>query len=320
MQLRLLLGIDGGGSKTAAWVSSIDPQGECCLLGQGLGGPANFRAAGRERALESLDEAVDAAIQAVDLKELAESDPPLQIDTAVMALAGSTLPDVQAQVLDWARERSLAAHLHIAHDAEPVLSAGTPDNWGIALIAGTGSAAIGRDQAGQSVTVGGWGYWFGDQGSGFSLGQMALAAAAKAADGLGPATALQSLLLKRLQIEQPRKLLSALMEAGDVRRQIARLAPLVMEAVEQADPVAQSIVKQGVSELATLVQGAAGQLGWSDTFPLALAGGVVCGSPYFRHQLEQQLASIGLHPDPITPVEAPVAGCVKIAAAMVLDR
>ncbi|MEO2048359.1 MAG: BadF/BadG/BcrA/BcrD ATPase family protein [Pirellulales bacterium] len=320
MQPRLLLGIDGGGSKTAAWVSSIDSLGECCLLGQGLGGPANFRAAGRERALESLDEAVDAAFQTVDLKELAESDPPLQIDTAVMALAGSALPDVQAQVLDWARERSLAAHLHIAHDAEPVLSAGTPDNWGIALIAGTGSAAIGRDQAGQSVTVGGWGYWFGDQGSGFSLGQMALAAAAKAADGLGPATALQSLLLKRLQIEQPRKLLSVLIEAGDVRRQIARLAPLVMEAAEQADPVAQSIVKQGVSELATLVQGATGQLGWSDTFPLALAGGVVCGSPYFRHQLEQQLASIGLHPDPITPVDTPVAGCVKIAAAMVLDR
>ena len=40
---------------------------------------------------------------------------------------------------------------------------------GIALIAGTGSVAWGRDRTGRSARAGGWGYLLGDEGSGYAV-------------------------------------------------------------------------------------------------------------------------------------------------------
>jgi hypothetical protein len=43
---RMVLGIDGGGSKTAALIASLDESGELNILGHGRGGPSNLRLAG----------------------------------------------------------------------------------------------------------------------------------------------------------------------------------------------------------------------------------------------------------------------------------
>jgi len=320
---RLLLGVDGGGSKTAAWIASLDAQRNIRVLGKGLGGPTNLRAAGlraaglrtaglstagSEQALANLDKAVNKAFQAAELD-------PKTVDSAVLAMAGSALPDVQALLNLWAKNRQLATHLKIVHDALPILHAGTPDGWGVALIAGTGSAVIGIDPRGESHTVGGWGNWFGDEGSGFALGRGALAAVAKAVDQTGPETALVALVLEKLQVTEARLILQIMSAAGDVRPQIAALAPLVLEASERMDLVASGIVDQAVAELASLVSAAVDKLSLPDPFPLALAGGVACGSGAFRESLQNRFEKIQLHPSPLTTVDNPVEGCLIIARA-----
>ena len=50
-QPRLLLGVDGGGSKTAALVASLDDSGQLHVLGRGRGGPSNFDSAGKQQSL-----------------------------------------------------------------------------------------------------------------------------------------------------------------------------------------------------------------------------------------------------------------------------
>ncbi len=59
---RLILGADGGGSKTAARIASVDAGGFITLIGEGLSGPANVRAVAPVHGLANLDIAVDAAL------------------------------------------------------------------------------------------------------------------------------------------------------------------------------------------------------------------------------------------------------------------
>ena len=46
-QSRLLLGVDGGGSKTEALVAALDEDSRVQVLGRGLGGPSSLRLAGK---------------------------------------------------------------------------------------------------------------------------------------------------------------------------------------------------------------------------------------------------------------------------------
>jgi N-acetylglucosamine kinase-like BadF-type ATPase len=302
----MVLGIDGGGSKTAAQIASIDTSGRLIVLGHGRGGPSNLRLAGKQRSLESLDKAVDEALAEAGLT--GES-----LDYAVLALAGSVFEDVRDEVIAWALSRNLASKVDIIHDAEPVLASGVNHGCGVALIVGTGAVAVGINSKGESATTGGWGHWFGDKGSGFDLGCKALSAVAEAADDIGPSTMMSELVLNELQITDPRRILQKLSARGDVRREVAALSPIVFESAENLDPVALEIVKNAVPEAVKLVSAVSTQLNFSSPYPLMLAGGVACSNRIFHDELIASLGELDPAPDPIKIVDEPVRGCLKIA-------
>lgn len=305
---RFVLGVDGGGSKTMALVGAVDESGQMVILGRGRGGPSNLRLSGKEQSLNSLDQAVDEALKRAEI-------PGRHLDCAVLALAGSSSPDVQLDVTIWANGRNLASHIEIVHDALPVLADGTAQGWGIALIVGTGSVAFGVDRNGQSVIKGGWGHWFGDKGSGFYLGDQALAAVAEASDEIGPETLLSEMVLDRLGTEDPRGILKEVSADGDTRRAVAALAPIVLDAAASHDKVARRIVKGAVAEAAKLVAATVKALAFETPYPLALAGGVVCGNQLFRDELLVSLNGLEVPPSEVTLVDEPVMGCLEIARA-----
>jgi len=302
----LILGVDGGGSKTVARLAAVNEDGKISNLGDGFSGPSNVRAVGLKTALENLDTAVNAALGAADADATT-------VGVAVLALAGSSLPDVQSQVAAWAATRNLARDVNVVHDAEPVLAAGVPGGVGIALIVGTGSVAIGINRQGERLVSGGWGHWFGDLGSGFDLGRLSLAAVANAVDGVGPQTALLGRILERLQIEDAREIVVTLQEATDIRREIATLAPILLACAEDGDNVAAQIVAQGAAATASLVRATAKKLELGQESPLALAGGIACSSQYYRDRLTQQLSLADFKPLPLTVVDEPVAGSLSLA-------
>jgi hypothetical protein len=61
----------------------------------------------------------------------------------------------------------------------------------------------------------------------------------------------------------------------------------------------------------------ADQLGLGREFPLALAGGVICGSELLRTQLLAALGERSLSPSPVMTVPHPVAGCLRLAMPLI---
>lgn len=302
----LVIGVDGGGTKTEAWVARIVNEQEPNVIGRGLAGSSNPRAVGMELALANLAEAVAAARADAGLGQAS-------VRLAVLAMSGAGHATVREQIGAWALARGMADEVRFEHDAEPVLAEGTPQGRGIALIVGTGSAAIGADASAAKHVVGGWGYHYGDEGSAYWIGRQALVEVARSADGRSGPTSLVQTLTARLGVTDARAILGALEQTGNVRGAIARLAVDVEQAAQQGDAVALAIVKQGASELAQMTATLAEQLKLGVEFPLALAGGVICGSELLRQELAAALAERGLQPSPVKTVPNPVAGCLRLA-------
>lgn len=305
-QAPLLLGVDGGGSKTMAIVATLNPDGSIRELGRGHSGPSNLRLAGSKLALASLGESINAALADADLTGST-------VDSSVLALAGVSDPDVQVELGSWIDAFPVIGRVRIIHDAEPVLVAGTPDNWGIALLVGTGSVASGVDAQGRTLVRGGWGHWFGDKGSGYDLGQQALAAAAELHDGYGAETVLLERLRAHYGVESLRQVVYRLACSDNVRKQVAAATPVVMAAAEDGDAVALEILARGVDHLCRIAHAAAVGLGLEDGYPLALAGSVVCQNRIYRECLLPRLQADSPSPGPVTFVDEPVLGCLQMA-------
>ena len=129
----LLLGVDGGGTSTEAWLA--EPGGK--VLGQGRAGPSNAKAVGFQSSRQALDLAIQAAFHAGGLT-------PRPADIACLGLAGFDRPDDRKLLAGWASEAGWARRTVLANDGNLVVAAGTPEGWGIGVIAGTGSIAVGH--------------------------------------------------------------------------------------------------------------------------------------------------------------------------------
>jgi N-acetylglucosamine kinase-like BadF-type ATPase len=303
----LVLGIDGGGTKTVAWLSKINGGGPD-PIGSGVAGPSNPGVVGKSQAITTLGEAIDAAFEDAGLAVGL-------IPAACLAISGTERTSHRDAMLQWAADRSLATTVRLVGDAEAVLAGGSRDGWGVALIAGTGSFAFGRDLDGLTVRVGGWGYLFGDEGSGHALGAAGLQAATKHADGRGPATTLLPRLMSKFELTDPRELVTIFYDQQPPRRAaLAELAPLVTSAAKDGDDVARQIASEAAADLAGLVIATCRQLNLSSrSYPLAIAGGVLCHSPLMRECLKASLAEQEHFAAEITLVEQPVQGAVELA-------
>ncbi len=306
MQETLILGIDGGGTKTLALLAAVSSAGTPKILGRCAAGSTNVNAVGWEEAFSNLRIASQGAWEAANREATTA-------EMAVLALSGAGRDSAQKKIADWVTKEGIASRVEVIHDAEAVLMAGTPEGYGVALIAGTGAVALAVNESQESSISGGWGYWFGDEGSAFWLGQAALRAVSLAADGRGPATSLEAQLLEHLQIDKPRDLLSALSTDNSVRQAIASLARSVVGAAETGDHVAKAIVDEGALHLAKLVHSSAAAVTLGPDFSLAVAGGVLCGSPYVQDALRLKLGGLGLEPHPVESVAEPALGTLNLA-------
>ena len=131
---RLSLGIDGGGSKTQAVI--VDSAGH--TRGNGQAGSANQHAVGLQTAEANIFLAALSAAESAGCS--------LPLDSAWIGLAGLDNPADHERWLS--RLHPLASIIRLSNDAELVLSA-FGDTVGVALIAGTGAIALGRDSTGK---------------------------------------------------------------------------------------------------------------------------------------------------------------------------
>ena len=148
------IGIEGGGSHTAAILA--DAQGN--FIQRFEAGPANLKILS------------DAQLLAL-FKSIARAFP--KPDALGIGMAGARLES------DWKRIRDAAAKVwrdvpcHATNDLETALAASEKNNADagthVLVLSGTGSCCYGRNAAGKTVKVGGWGHILGDKGSGYEI-------------------------------------------------------------------------------------------------------------------------------------------------------
>jgi N-acetylglucosamine kinase-like BadF-type ATPase len=158
------LGIDGGGSKTA-FLLVDEYYNEICHLHSG---PSNHLSVGNEAARESI---------ASGISQLTESP-----DIICAGFAGAGRPDSVSFYKEVLNSLVPEAQIIIESDAFISSIGAIGIDPGILLIAGTGSIVIGRDAERAMFRVGGWGPYFGDEGSGFWIGREAIRAALRSID------------------------------------------------------------------------------------------------------------------------------------------
>jgi N-acetylglucosamine kinase-like BadF-type ATPase len=257
------LGVDGGQSSTIAVIG--DSQGR--ILGWATAGPCNHVAAAEARAkfLGTMRECVaNAGAQAgIDPRDL-------RFRAACLGMSGG--PEDKAALL---REAVAAEHLIVTHDARIALAGAMSGGPGTIVIAGTGSIAYGENERRESARAGGWGYIFGDEGSGFDIVRQALRAILRQHEGWGPRTALTPALLETTETTDANAALHRFYTPEWPRSRVAALARVVGDIAEEGDPVAVEILHGAAHSLAMLAASVRRQL-WSDNSvsKVAWVGGV----------------------------------------------
>ncbi len=213
---------------------------------------------------------------------------------------------------EWAARVRLADAVEVIEDAALLLAAGTPLGVGVAVVAGTGSMAFARAADRRTARAGGWGPLLGDEGSGYAIALAGLRAAARSADGRAPVTPLTDRLLAAFGLTRPQELIGAVYRGND-RAALAALAPLVLDAAEAGDPVAEGIIREAAGELAAAAAAAARSLDLGAAFPVALAGGLLVAAPCYRERFLAALADRGLTAAPVALVREPAEGALRLA-------
>lgn len=270
---RLLLGVDGGGTKCRARLSDMDGN----ILGEGRGGPANTRL--------GLDVAFGSIVAAT---EIALASAGLSLGKKRNIHAGLGLAGVALQ-----RERTMmAAYQHpfasmtLQSDAYIACLGAHGGGDGAVLILGTGSCGCVIID-GVEETVGGWGFEISDYGSGAHIGFQAVRNALLAHEDIIPKTELTREIMDHLG-NTPEMAVPWAEEATPGK--YGAFAPLVSTLALQGDPLADKIMRDAGEDVALLLRAMEAR----GAGRIALIGGV---ASVIRRWLPEDVKQLLVRPD-----------------------
>jgi glucosamine kinase len=223
--MRLLLGVDGGGTGCRARL--CDWSG--VVLGQGTAGPANIRLGLNE----TMRAVLDATEQCLTEAKLTIDSQPI---IACLALAGATEPVELAAIEAYAHPFRRMIVTTDAHAA--CVGAHRGEDGGV-IIVGTGTIAW-AILAERHYRVGGWGFPISDEGSGAWLGCEAVRRVLWAYDGRTPWTGLLRCTFEQFKSD-PHAIVRWMSSARP--REFAGLAPLVVQHALQNDPAGCELMR-----------------------------------------------------------------------------
>jgi len=304
----IVVGIDGGGSKTLAIVA--DDAGE--TLGRFTGPASALRSGDVEQSAAVIAEAVRGALAAAKQGDA--------IPRSLCAGIAGVGREADRLRLEQAVSRlGIADSVSVDTDFSIALDDAFRDGPGVLLIAGTGSVAFGRSPAGATARCGGWGPVCGDEGSGAWIGRRALSIVTGAADGREPETALTGALLTTLQLDETNDLIAWAGQASTT--ELAALAQVVMGVANAGDLRANALVALAVEELVLHVRSLARQLFVDEraAIPVALSGGLMKRGSLLRKRLEHRLRSLvpgsEVRSDPVDAARGAVRRALLLVAA-----
>lgn len=248
---RLLIAIDGGGTKTE-FVLYTETGTVLRRLVLGGSNPNTVGIEGAKTVLQS------------GLEQLMTDN----ICAVYAGIAGCSVKENERQLHGFLKKNYSGIPCVIASDVPNVIYSAPVEDRCIAVICGTGSAVFAKTPESMH-RIGGWGYLWESGCSGYNFGRDALGAALAAKDGLAPQTRIRELVETRLGGDIWEKI-------GKIyqlrQEEIAAFAEVVFIAYEQEDPVAEQILQKNAALLANWINAAATQ--YDCGRDVVLAGGL----------------------------------------------
>ena len=259
--MTLVLGVDGGNTKTVALVA----HGDGTVVGAGRAGCADIYGA------DSPEAAIDAIVAAAQgaLDEAGATGAELD--------ARGVLPGGRRLAEDFAlHHRELTARLGLRqtatvfNDAIATLRAGTPDAVGVAAVVGTGGAIAGRNAEGRTWHLGFW----PDSMAAVGIARAGLRAVYRNGLGHDIPTTMTARALELFGVPDEVELLHRFSRRGP-RPAVVSMVPIVLEEAAAGDAVALAIIEADAARFADAVRTTAERLELPAPYALVLAGGVL---------------------------------------------
>ncbi|RWO70196.1 MAG: ATPase [Mesorhizobium sp.] len=250
----LVLGLDGGGTKTHLVVTRQDGRIVLGVAGAGVN-------------------PMDNPQWRRDLENLLRHAVPMfsSIRFAVLGLPGYAEVESVSRTADDVVDQLLPVPHRNENDVRVALDGAFLGGPGTLVLAGTGAMAMARGGDGRITRVGGWGETFSDEGGAYWIGHQAMRQASRALDGRLDAPAFAAALLAEIGAESkdgPEALMGWFLSLKHARSGIAALARLVDRLADTGDATAVAIMTAAAAELTSHLETAqrlSGQTGqtWS---------------------------------------------------------
>ncbi len=259
--MKVVLGIDGGGTRTRASIVTGDQvlaRAECASI----------------KRLRVGAEVAEANLRAL-MKDIYAQAGVHAIDAACIGVASAYVPGTAEWIIE-VLEGLAVQQIEVVGDEVIALDAAFHGGPGILQIAGTGSNTIGRAPDGSREGAGGYSSRLGDEGSGYWIGLHAVRRALNAYDREEPTP-----ILDRVGALWGTSSVQELVGFGDSTPgpDFAALAPLVNELAQAGDPVALGVLRQAAADLVENVLLVRAKLrrkhNLVEEVPVAWTGGVV---------------------------------------------
>ena len=276
--MNVYIGIDGGGTKTV--LRMCDEDGN--VLFEEVGGGSNPYTVPPETA--------EALVKSLVAKALATIPKGAALGGACIGAAGADTEEDYAFFDRILREATGSEKVLAVNDGYASLYATLGDRAGVVIAAGTGSICWGKDESGEVVCrVGGWGYLFSDEGSGYSMVRDALETVCRTIDKRASQGALLlEELMKDFGVNTYEDLISEIY-LSPTPQSLAAYFPLVVKAALQKDPLAVEVIDRGMEQLVELVAAAARQIGMYPVFTVGMTGSVLTKVDITRELFMQKM-------------------------------
>ena len=236
MSERLILAIDGGGTKTRAVLAQSDGR----IMARATGGFSN-PTSDFDGSLQNIEAVISAVYEAAEVPLRTQMN-----DVAIIGSAGANVGDVADQL---AAVMPFFA-VRVLSDREITVAGILADADGTLAQVGTGSFFVSCHK-GQLKQVGGWGLQLGDDCSGAWLGRELLRLTLRAHDGLVETTDLFARTLAHFD-NSPTEIV--LFSKVATPQQYGKFAPTIFDAHEAGDRGANVIINRALHDLETILR------------------------------------------------------------------
>lgn len=261
-----ILGIDQGGTKTAAAVMREDG----FIVGRATAKGAYFPVEGVNQALEPIGEAVEEAVRSAGIGRE-------DIVHTVAGIGGIDWPGDDVTIRDALQEKLSMGEIFACNDAVIAFYSGARRSHGAVICAGTGMNGALIDREGRQFVYGD--YMEEKAQGGSALARRALRKVFDAELGLCPPTKLTPLFLGQAEVSDVDTLLKRYMTESRFRKELRFLMPQILMIARKGDEAACGLLDDFSGELVAYIEAGFRKMGMKpEEEEIVLAGSVFKGA------------------------------------------